>query len=74
MHRFAAPYRYNLRRLWDGDGAFILDRIAQSWRGWWWDPRARVMRRRGPGDRGLPVLAAVAATQGALQAQTALGP
>jgi flavin-dependent dehydrogenase/glycosyltransferase involved in cell wall biosynthesis len=67
MHRFAAPYRYNYGAYGMAMGAFILDRIAQSWRGWWRDPRARVMRRAALATAALPVLAAVAATQGALR-------
>jgi flavin-dependent dehydrogenase len=67
MHRFAAPYRYNYGACGMAMGAFILDRIAQSWRGWWRDPRARVMRRAALATAALPVLAAVAATQGALR-------
>ncbi|HEV2057146.1 MAG TPA: tryptophan 7-halogenase [Methylomirabilota bacterium] len=67
MHRFATPYRYNYGAYAMAMGAFILDRIAQSWRGWWWDPRARVMRRAALATAALPVLAAAAATQGALR-------
>jgi flavin-dependent dehydrogenase len=47
-------------------GAFVLDRVAQSWRGWWRDPRARVMRRAALAAAALPALAAAAAVQGAL--------
>jgi flavin-dependent dehydrogenase/glycosyltransferase involved in cell wall biosynthesis len=73
MHRFAAPYRYNYGAYAVAMGAFMLDRIAQSWRGWWWDPRACVMRRAALATAALPVLAAVAATQGALGLGRRLG-
>lgn len=66
MHRFATPYRDNYGAYAMAMGAFMLDRIAQSWRGWWWDPRACVMRRAALATAALPVLAAAAATQGAL--------
>jgi len=65
MHGFAAPYRYNYGAYAMAMGAFMLDRIAQSWRGWWRDPRARVMRRAALATAALPALAAAAA-QGAL--------
>lgn len=66
MHRFATPYRYNYGAYAMAMGAFILDRVAQSWRGWWRDPRARVMRRAALATAALPALAAAAAVQGAL--------
>lgn len=66
MHRFAAPYRHNYGAYAMAMGAFMLDRIAQSWRGWWRDPRACVMRRAALATAALPVLAAAGATQGAL--------
>jgi flavin-dependent dehydrogenase len=66
MHRFATPYRDNYGAYAMAMGAFMLDRIAQSWRGWWRDPRACVMRRAALATAALPVLAAAAATQGAL--------
>ncbi len=65
MHRFATPYRDNYGAYATAMGAFMLDRIAQSWRGWWRDPRACVMRRAALATAALPVLAAAAATQGA---------
>ncbi len=66
MHRFAAPYRYNYGAYGMAMGAFVLDRIAQTWRDWWMDPRARVMRRAALATMALPVLAATAALQGTL--------
>ena len=66
MHRFATPYRYNHGAYAMAIGAFVLDRIAQSWRGWWRDPRACVMRCAALATVCLPVLAAAAAAQGAL--------
>jgi flavin-dependent dehydrogenase len=74
MHRFATPYRDSYGAYAMAMGAFMLDRIAQSWRGWWWDPRARVMRRTALATAALPVLAAVAATQGALGLGRRSGP
>jgi flavin-dependent dehydrogenase len=66
MHRFATPYRYNYGAYAIAMGAFVLDRVAQSWRGWWRDARARVMRRAALAAAALPALAAAAAVQGAL--------
>jgi glycosyltransferase involved in cell wall biosynthesis len=66
MHRFAAPYRHNYGAYALAMGAFVLDRIAQTWRDWWWDPRACVMRRAALATAALPVLAAAASAQGAL--------
>ena len=66
MHRFATPYRYNYGAYAMAMGAFMLDRVAQGWRGWWRDPRARVMRRAALAAAALPALAAAAAVQGAL--------
>jgi flavin-dependent dehydrogenase len=74
MHRFATPYRYNYGAYAMAMGAFILDRIAQSWRGWWRDPRAHVMRRAALATAALPALAAAAATQGALGLGRRSGP
>jgi len=65
MHRFATPYRYNYGAYAMAMGAFMLDHVAQSWRGWWRDPRARVMRRAALAAAALPALAAAAAVQGA---------
>jgi flavin-dependent dehydrogenase/glycosyltransferase involved in cell wall biosynthesis len=66
MHRFAAPYRYNYGAYGLAIGAFVLDRIGQTWRGWWMDPRARVMRRAALATAALPLLAVTAAAQRAL--------
>jgi flavin-dependent dehydrogenase/glycosyltransferase involved in cell wall biosynthesis len=66
MHRFAAPYRYNYGAYGMAMGAFVVDRIAQTWRDWWMDPRARVMRRAALATAALPVLATAATLQGAL--------
>jgi flavin-dependent dehydrogenase len=66
MHHFATPYRYNHAAYATAMGAFILDRIAQTWRGWWWDPRARVMRVAAIGIAALPALSVAAAIQWAL--------
>jgi flavin-dependent dehydrogenase len=66
MHRFAAPYRDNYGVYGMAMAAFMLDRIVQTWRGWWQDPRARVMRRAGLATAALPVLAAAAMLERAL--------
>ncbi len=66
MHSFAMPYRANYGAYSMAMGAFILKRIAESWRGWWRDPRARVMRRAALATAALPALAAAAAAQGTL--------
>jgi flavin-dependent dehydrogenase/glycosyltransferase involved in cell wall biosynthesis len=74
MHRFAAPYRYNYGAYGMAMGAFMLDRIARTWRGWWLDPRARVMRRAALATAALPVLAGAAALQWALGLGRRWGP
>ena len=74
MHRFATPYRYNYGAYGMAMGAFVLDRIAQTWRGWWADPRARVMRRAALATIALPALAATAALQRALGLGRRRGP
>jgi flavin-dependent dehydrogenase len=74
MHRFATPYRDNYGRYATAMGAFVLDRIAESWQGWWRDPRARVMRRAALAAAALPALATVAALQWALGLGRRSGP
>src|SRR5262249_30812995 len=74
MHRFAAPYRYNYGAYGLAIGAFVLDRIGQTWRGWWMDPRARVMRRAALATAALPLLAVTAAAQRALGSVSGPGP
>jgi flavin-dependent dehydrogenase len=66
MHHFATPYRYSHAAYATAMGAFILDRIARTWAGWWHDPHARVMRVAALGTVALPVLAVAAAGQGVL--------
>jgi flavin-dependent dehydrogenase/glycosyltransferase involved in cell wall biosynthesis len=74
MHRFAAPYRYNYGAYGMAMGAFILERVTQTCRSWWWDPRARVMRRAALATAGLPALAAAAALQWTLGLGRRSGP
>ncbi|MGH7645805.1 MAG: glycosyltransferase family 2 protein, partial [Gemmatimonadales bacterium] len=74
MHRFAAPYRHNHGAYGMAMGVFILDRVTQSWRDWWRDPRARVMRRAALATAALPLLAAAAAAQWALGLGRRSGP
>ena len=66
LARFIAPYRHNPGAFASALGVFTLDRIAETWRGWWSDPRARVMRRAALASAMLPALGLAAAVQSAL--------
>jgi len=66
MYRFAMPYSHNYGAWTASIGAFILDRIARTWEGWWRDPRARVMRVAALGTVALPVLAMASSLQSAM--------
>jgi flavin-dependent dehydrogenase len=74
MHHFATPYRYNHGAYATAIGAFILDRTARTWEGWWAHPRARVMRVAALGTVALPVLAAAATIQWVLGMRGRRGP
>ena len=63
MHQFATPYSHNYGAWTASMGAFILDRTARTWEGWWRDPRARVMRVAALGTAALPPLAVAATVQ-----------
>src|SRR5207245_1225500 len=63
VHRAVPPQS---RRLASALGVFTLNRIAETWRRWWSDPRARVMRRAALASAMLPVLGLAAAVQSAL--------
>jgi len=66
LARFTAPYRHNPGAFASALGVFTLNRIAETWRRWWSDPRARVMRRAALASAMLPVLGLAAAVQSAL--------
>jgi len=74
MHHFATPYRYNHGAYATALGAFILDRIARTWEGWWGDSRVRVMRVAALGTAALPALAAAATIQWVLGSGKRGGP
>jgi flavin-dependent dehydrogenase len=74
MHHFATPYRYNHAAYATAMGGFILDRIAQTWQGWWRDPRARVMRVAAIGAAALPLLSVAAMTEWTLGLGRGRGP
>jgi len=61
--RFTAPYRHNPAAFASAAGVFTLDQIAQTWRAWCSDPRARVMRRAALASAMLPALGLAAAVQ-----------
>jgi flavin-dependent dehydrogenase len=67
LARFTAPYRHNPGAFASALGVFTLHRIAETWRGWWIDPRARVMRRAALASAMLPALGLAAAVQWALR-------
>jgi glycosyltransferase involved in cell wall biosynthesis len=66
LARFTAPYRHSPGAFASALGVFTLNRIAETWRGWWSDPRARVMRRAALASAMLPALGLAAAAQSAL--------
>jgi len=74
MHQFATPYRYNHAAYATAMGAFVLDRTARTWEGWWRDPRARVMRVAALATVALPALAVAATAQSLLGRREGAGP
>ena len=74
MHQFATPYRYNHAAYATAMGAFVLDRTARTWEGWWRDPRARIMRVAALATVALPALAVAATAQSLLGRREGAGP
>jgi flavin-dependent dehydrogenase len=66
LARFTAPYRHNPGAFASALGVFTLHQITETWRGWWSDPRARVMRRAALASAVLPAVGLAAAVQSAL--------
>ena len=57
---FAAPHRDNPAAWALATGVFTVDRVVETWRGWWRDPRARCLRMAGTATAATPVLLALA--------------
>lgn len=74
MHRFATPYSHNYGAWATAMGAFILDRTARTWEGWWQDSRAKVMRVAALATVSLPALAVAATIQWAVGRGAQRGP
>src|SRR5262249_61692879 len=74
MHQFATPYRYNHAAYATAMGAFVLDRTARTWEGWWRDPRARLVRVHALATVAPPALAAAATAQSLLGRREGAGP
>jgi flavin-dependent dehydrogenase len=60
---FAAPHAHNLGAWALATGVFTLGCIAETWQGWWRDPRARRLRLVGTATAATPVLLWLTATQ-----------
>jgi flavin-dependent dehydrogenase len=57
---FAAPHSHHPAAWALATGVFTLNRVAETWQGWWRDPRARCMRLAGAATAATPVLLALA--------------
>ena len=57
---FAAPYRHNPGAWAMAAGAFALHRTAETWRGWWGDPRLRAARLAAAATAASPALLGLA--------------
>jgi glycosyltransferase involved in cell wall biosynthesis len=56
LAQFSAPYRDNFGGFMLAVAAFAAHRTAQTWRGWWSDPRARRLRLAAAASALTPVL------------------
>lgn len=61
LHGFAAPYRDNAGGFMLAVAAFVVHRTAETWRGWWVDPRARRLRLVAAASAAAPALLVLAA-------------
>jgi flavin-dependent dehydrogenase len=57
---FAAPHSHHPAAWALATGVFTMNRVAETWRDWWHDPRARCMRLAGAATAATPVLLALA--------------
>ena len=65
---FSAPYRDNFGGFMLSVAAFAVHRTAETWRGWWRDPRARRIRLAAAASALTPALLALALLRGPLRA------
>jgi hypothetical protein len=56
MAEFTAPHRHHPAAWATAFGVFALSRTVETWRGWWRDPRARLMRVAAVATAATPVL------------------
>jgi hypothetical protein len=56
LHQFTAPFRDTPAVFMTAVGGFVLHRTAETWRGWWHDPRARGLRLVAAASLATPLL------------------
>ncbi|HUG37169.1 MAG TPA: glycosyltransferase family 2 protein [Candidatus Limnocylindrales bacterium] len=68
LHQFTASFRDTPAVFMTAVGGFVLHRTAETWRGWWHDPRARGLRLVAAASLATPLLLVLLALRPLLHA------